>query len=258
MIPGHSGCKIYINNKVVTKASINYSNNRLLAQAKKQKEYYSLTSPFKIPKIFRVTNDHDTVLVEMEHVNAIDMIQFLATKPITKINLLIDRIIAFIEADINRSVFTYITKKLIFNKLDTLEYPKSFNSFFDKLPDTFPIPVGYCHGDLTLSNILYSNNQFILIDFLDSFIESPIIDLAKIRQDTKHMWTVNLANHNYNMNRLNSVFKHIDDRIFKHFDKYHFMEYFPQFELLNLLRVIPYSNKETQLLLLEQAKTCLH
>jgi thiamine kinase-like enzyme len=65
------------------------------------------------------------------------------------------------------------------------------------------IPVGICHGDLTLSNILFRGHVaptphtpdeelrrramassggewVILIDFLDNFVESPLADLAKV------------------------------------------------------------------------------
>ena len=54
---------------------------------------------------------------------------------------------------------------------------------FDALSDML-IPVGTCHGDLTFSNILFNGNNYYLIDFLDSFIESPLLDIVKLRQDT--------------------------------------------------------------------------
>jgi aminoglycoside/choline kinase family phosphotransferase len=57
------------------------------------------------------------------------------------------------------------------------------------------IPIGLCHGDLTLSNILVQEHQgdrIVLIDFLDSFIESPLADLAKLRQDLVHGWTLQM------------------------------------------------------------------
>ena len=71
------------------------------------------------------------------------------------------------------------------------------------------IPVGRCHGDLTLSNVLIVPEEddsgtpttfrkgtpmrVILIDFLDSFVESPLADLAKLCQDLRFGWTLRLT-----------------------------------------------------------------
>lgn len=64
------------------------------------------------------------------------------------------------------------------------------------------LPVGRCHGDLTLSNILvqprlgnHSALRIVLIDFLDNFVESPLADMAKLCQDLKYAWTVRLSEH---------------------------------------------------------------
>jgi hypothetical protein len=57
------------------------------------------------------------------------------------------------------------------------------------------IPMGFCHGDLTLSNILIqesTNDKIVLIDFLDSFLESPLSDMCKINQDLSHGWTIRM------------------------------------------------------------------
>ena len=52
-------------------------------------------------------------------------------------------------------------------------------------------PSGFCHGDLTLSNIIFNkdDNILFLIDFLQVYIDSPLIDLAKIEQDLKYGWS---------------------------------------------------------------------
>lgn len=57
------------------------------------------------------------------------------------------------------------------------------------------IPLGMCHGDLTLSNILVqesTHDRIVLIDFLDSFVESPLADMAKLNQDLSHAWTIRM------------------------------------------------------------------
>lgn len=46
-----------------------------------------------------------------------------------------------------------------------------------------------CHGDLTLENIIVKDNQLYLIDFLDSFYDSWIMDISTIMQDVQTMWS---------------------------------------------------------------------
>ena len=54
-------------------------------------------------------------------------------------------------------------------------------------------PFGYCHGDLGLANIFHVGDKFIVIDFTDTFIHSPLMDLASIvmsneQADEKIKW----------------------------------------------------------------------
>ena len=52
------------------------------------------------------------------------------------------------------------------------------------------IPIGPCHGDLTLSNVIVSpTGSLNLIDFLPTFIESPLWDIVKINQDLNYGWS---------------------------------------------------------------------
>lgn len=69
------------------------------------------------------------------------------------------------------------------------------------------MPVGVCHGDLTFSNILFNGNNYYLIDFLDSFIEAPLLDIVKIRQDSAHLWSQLMYTKSYDQIRLQIVAK---------------------------------------------------
>jgi hypothetical protein len=52
------------------------------------------------------------------------------------------------------------------------------------------VPVGDCHGDLTLSNVILSHSKgLLLIDFLTTFLDSPLQDLAKLRQELIYGWS---------------------------------------------------------------------
>ena len=52
------------------------------------------------------------------------------------------------------------------------------------------LPIGDCHGDLTLSNLkVTEQNQLTLFDFLSCDINSPLQDAAKLIQDFEFGWS---------------------------------------------------------------------
>ena len=125
---------------------------------------------------------------------------------------------------INIDLFTDKLEKIILvlgndselkNKLETLKS----NFLKDKFLE---IPSGPCHGDLTLSNIIVSRTSSLnLIDFLPTFIESPLWDIVKIYQDLKYGWSYrNLKGHEkesskiFFLNCLPSQI-HIYEKVFK-------------------------------------------
>lgn len=60
----------------------------------------------------------------------------------------------------------------------------------NSLPNEMSFPIGRCHGDLTLSNVILDPASGItLIDFLDTFLESPLQDVAKLKQDFVYGWS---------------------------------------------------------------------
>ncbi|RTL22460.1 MAG: hypothetical protein EKK52_05995 [Burkholderiales bacterium] len=63
-------------------------------------------------------------------------------------------------------------------------------SVVEALPAEMPFPMGPCHGDLTLSNVILDPVSGItLIDFLDTFLETPLQDVAKLKQDFVYGWS---------------------------------------------------------------------
>ena len=108
------------------------------------------------------------------------------------------------------------------------------------------IPVGYCHGDLTLSNILINpgNRKLYLIDFLDNFVETPLQDIVKLRQDTYFFWTLSMCNFKFDKIKITNILYHFDKIISQYFQKYNFYKYYKYFQILNLLRVLQYSKNK--------------
>ena len=88
---------------------------------------------------------------------------------------------------------------------------------------------------------VFVNRQYFLIDFLDSYIESPILDLAKIAQETKLLWTSRLMLETHDASKYQIAMKTIDVGIQEYFRKYDwFIKYQTIFEFQNLIRLLPY------------------
>ena len=121
------------------------------------------------------------------------------------------------------------------------------------------VPIGYCHGDLTLSNTLFDliNNKVYLIDFLDSFIETPLFDMIKIRQDTKFFWSLKMCNLKLDTNKTKIAFNYLDKKLDDHFKQYEFYNsrLYNYFETMNLLRVLQYCKSQD---IKEYLLDCLH
>ena len=81
-------------------------------------------------------------------------------------------------------------KKKIMPKYMNL-YKKIFKKISNKLNNVKINLKGKCHGDLTLSNIIVNSNlkKIILIDFLETFNESPLQDVCKLIQDLRLYWS---------------------------------------------------------------------
>jgi len=137
-----------------------------------------------------------------------------------------------------------IKDSFILDILNKLEKSKFNNLFY----------YGDYHGDFTLSNLfIYNQNdqpKIDAIDFLDTFIYSPINDLIKLRQDTKHLWTINLIKNfqEIDLNRAIIFINYIDKKIKDIIDENVILsEYYLPFQLLNLIRIIPYLKRDLKI-----------
>ena len=103
---------------------------------------------------------------------------------------------------------------------------------------------GKCHGDFTLSNMLFSKNgEIVTFDLLDSFIESPIIDLVKLRQDTKYHWSLFIENNQLaNKVKIKQVLAYIDYKIMQTFANDICLKNWEKYlTVFNFARILPYA-----------------
>ena len=108
----------------------------------------------------------------------------------------------------------------------------------------YRFPIGNCHGDLTLSNMIISNDGAVnLIDYLETFFESPLQDVVKIMQDFNYGWSfryetpaANLTAKIFCMHSTPSLFEGLK------------MKYKNQIKILlilTLMRIAPYANDKS-------------
>jgi len=269
IIRGNSGCSVEIKDveskKIVKKSSSDPAYyHRLENQCKKQSRAFqkNILEFIEIPKIIdrKFLFEKDICYFEMDFCRSLDCITFIHRCSIEEVEFLISSIAKFIDNTISEAKFSKFEKEIFLSKYSSVKdnlkkskFYKDVKERFSKIDKIFfslserDIPEGFCHGDLTLSNILIKrkSGKICLIDFLDTFLESPIQDMVKIRQDTKYMWSINLYPLPVDLTKVSIIFNHIDKKIDNHFRKYDFYKYFYQsFQIMNLLRLLQYCNSK--------------
>ncbi len=264
-IEGNSGCLLNIMELVngcyiIRKQTYDKGYiKRLRNQANKQKTLKellsSVSSYYTIPKIYKEYFDKQLYYFDMEYFQSLDAISYFENLELPCLDVFINKIIDLIEILIKNSKHEIVDKQLFICKLQDVK-SKVKNTFFvhyidniiqelESIKNDILLPLGFCHGDLTFSNVLIQNDDIILIDFLDNFIETPLQDIVKVRQDTKHLWTLNLFKKKYDKTKIKIIFNYIDTRLDKYFQKYAFYNnYYLLMQKINLLRIVPYARDD--------------
>lgn len=266
-VKGHSGCSIEIvrhkKTLMIEKSTTDPKYvERLYQQAMKQQRAAETRLQFiRIPKIFKITKSTQRMMMQMEYIYSKNFVDYFETAGFEQVSYFVNAIDTFIRSEVERSVMQEVPSSVVKEKFADVKEKTLNNSFlfeneivkalllrseivFSLLPESFLIPVGVCHGDLTLSNILFNANHYFLIDFLDSFLESPLLDMVKIRQDTAHHWSPLMYEGEYDHTRFNIIASKIDTELnvlFSQFDWY--VNYYNAFQLMNLLRVLQYAHE---------------
>ena len=256
-IIGHSNFivkRINKNNIFYIKKSVNTiaDNDRLYKQFEKQHHFkLNKIENIVVPEIIKYGKKNNKFFFIMEYYNSHDYIEFSEINNYNMILKYINILINFIEYSINQcrnySIVTINFLKKYESVKNNIKHLKIDLSKIDNLfnnTKNIKIPIGYNHGDLTFSNMLFSKNSkdIILIDFLDNFIETPLNDIIKLRQDTKHHWIYNMYSGKLDITRMNILFDKLDKTIDNYFSKYDFYSNYERiFSILNLLRILQYA-----------------
>ncbi|WP_104718784.1 phosphotransferase [Helicobacter trogontum] len=264
-ISGHSGCRLeVIDDQTILKTTANIDYMvRLKKQCEKQMLFakiYENHDKVLIPRVLHqywkttTVGDGNEFGFSMPYYYANDCVTFFENTTIANINQTIHVLSCFVENNIKDSVYTTINKEIFYDKYKEVAAKiigrpnKDLNVCLDsmqqdlsQLPNKIILPIGRCHGDLTFSNILFTNDKIILIDFLDNFIETPLQDIVKLRQDTRYKWSLMLYRRDYDKTKITMILDYLDEIIDTYFAQYEFYrKYYTIFQKINLFRILPY------------------
>ncbi|MDE5635898.1 MAG: phosphotransferase [Muribaculaceae bacterium] len=266
-VKGHSGCQIDVvregNDLYVYKSSRDPKYlDRLVSQAEKQR-LASLPElqHIRVPRVHAIDRTDDMVSVKMDYVYSRNFVEFFEQAGFEQVTYLVEALIMYLEREIRESPLTTVSREVVAGKFADVK-KKTLDNYilsqdpeiqalldrsqavFDSLTDML-IPVGTCHGDLTFSNILFNGNNYYLIDFLDSFIESPLLDIVKIRQDTAWLWSQLMYVNPCDTIRLRIAFGKIDRELDSYFAARYewYGRYYRPLQLMNFLRILQYAHE---------------
>ncbi|MBU3632840.1 phosphotransferase [Polynucleobacter sp. AP-Feld-500C-C5] len=245
----------------IQKLAHSHNMQRLRAQCEKQKNFTVENSKFIICPVLNEFEMDGSYGFTMPFCRGEVAPEFVDRASPNKIRTFIQQLIALVENFVVNSEVRSVDASQILNKSLSVKEavqqnplsPQVLTDLIDghiesiKTQKTFELPIGKCHGDLTLSNIIFddANDRYFLIDFLDSYLESPILDLAKISQETQLLWTSKLMSQTHDSTKYKIAMAAIDEEVQKHFSKYEwYKNYQSIFEFQNLIRVLPYARDQ--------------
>lgn len=251
---GYSGCKLeLLNNQdclfVRKSTKLNAYNLRLKKQLKKQLNFKS--EIVKVPQIYDYNYDENGLFYfDMEFISGKTLAEYTQDILITEIVDFIKclfKSIYFTSDDENpkaKDIFNKKIKELEIKISNKTNLEEAFNILKDfEWSQIYKSP---CHGDLTLENIIITyDKQIYLIDFLDSFYNSWMLDVAKLLQDLELKWSFrNIELSATQSLRIEIAKEALIEEILKLkngnkklFAIYHLL-------LLNIIRIYPYTKDE--------------
>lgn len=262
-LSGHSGCSVWLMDNqgkpFVRKQSGSLPYNmRLKRQFIKQRKF--CLSNIKTPAILGCGLNNGLFYFDMEFIQGVPMSQYMDNIKVGEIEHLIS--LLFHSLQIKKGKKYINADKIFKTKIASLEKMLDKNGVIEKCLSKLKyfnfssVPYSACCGDLTLENIILSPEGIYVIDLLDSFYNSWMIDVAKLLQDVDLYWAyrdiqmspVLKKNLLLVKNLLSRKIFRLENGPEKLLTIYHLL-------LLNLLRIYPYSVDEKTIKFLD--KSCI-
>lgn len=191
--PAISGCKVELRGDRVVKSTEKETYfYRLSQQAEKQDFYRMLLSKrnIKVPEVY----NRGEGFFEMEYLPYNNYIEFVEASSVYKVKSLLRIVLDYVDYSLETmrpKIGVIPSLFLVDIQLHEPNFPIQYSYLGELIDKVAPagLPKGWCHGDLTFSNIMFSDDEIAYIDFNDTPLESPIFDIIKLRQDSRFHWT---------------------------------------------------------------------
>ncbi len=254
-LSGNSGCNLNLyqgyNGEFFVRKDAGRSsyNKRLKKQFLKQK-LFNLNN-VKTPYIINYGEENNIFFFDMEFVNGITLSEYMEQIQVKEIVSLME--LLFRSLPIATSKFSVNAQNVFQHKIASLKNScKNANQVISKAItilenyDFSEVPQSYCCGDLTLENIILSNKGIYIIDLLDSFYNSWMIDVAKLLQDIDLGWSYRYKERSYNLNlRLEIAKQILIENLLNQPNGKNNLRTIYHILLLNILRIYPYIKDNT-------------
>lgn len=179
---GHSGSDVFLINDPVNGLTV-----KKIGNVARNIERISALSELNLP-VCKILNFQDTDWVEFEYIHGLDIASYLTRNPPKK---LIDFLITTLKKLSNNKLKKNYEEILLeyLKWVDTCnDLPFTLNQLVNRV--NLELWSSHYHGDLTLENILFSDDRFILIDAVTTVYDSYLFDIAKLRQDLDCKWFI--------------------------------------------------------------------
>ena len=140
-------------------------------------------------------------------------------------------------------------KFLLVNKLNKIKHKSEHSDFIEFIIKKIDyahfddIPKTPCHGDFTVANMIFFKGKICCIDFLDSYIDTVLIDMVKLKQDIYYTWILDINKSNL---RIRQSFDYLWNKLYLQFKEYYNLEFTNFITILNWLRIEPYAKTDMQ------------
>ena len=206
-VRGYSGFDLSINDGTdgyIFKKQSTQNPERLQRQCEKQRmfrQYIQITPlsfVFNVPRVIDAQMDDGMFSFTMPYIHGSDIIEVLETSGIHQVNAIVDDIMFFLNTLLDRADMQPFNPEPFYTKLEWIQEKTQDDTaitslisyqteVLESLHDT-RCPMGVCHGDLTMSNMIFSD-KIVLIDFHDPFMETPLQDIGKLWQEIDLEWS---------------------------------------------------------------------
>lgn len=252
---GHSGCHLEVkevNGKlvVIKTAKDKAYSERLKKQHEKQKGFRSKSFLTPLP-LNSHYNEDGLFEFSMEYINGATLAEHLKKMAIFSIEEIAEKFLSLIPAEYHidpdaKEIFVAKIKE-IQSKVDPTGNPALQKAFETLVAYQWEYCIaGYCHGDMTLENVIWQDGDLYLIDFLDSFYDSWMIDIAKILFDVECLWSYrHELPTDVNLNIRLLIFKRfIKQRVLSLKEGEAVLNTIYHMVLMHLVRIFPYTQDE--------------